>query len=174
MEECQIQLWSHEPITTIFLAHSSAMSAEDFTPPTEMSVQDQERSSNVDPRHGDSEVDVRTLSGTETCGSHLRPPTPPAPRPHTEGSVGDDRSMVRALSQLTGWSVATVYENIAALAKGRAAEEGSFVQHLHTSYLERKGQGLVEDVPSDRETRRAMVEFMITFLDIEYKRRAKG
>lgn len=156
------------------------MPAEHFTPATEMSIQYQEGFSNVDSPHGRSEVDGRTSSEGQTEGSNRserRHPTPPTPRPHTEGSVDDDSAhtlIVEALSQLTGWSVAELHGNIAALVKGRAAEERSFVQHPHTSCLERKEQGLVEDVPSDRETRRAMVEFMIAFLDIEYKCRAKG
>lgn len=112
--------------------NSLTMPAEDCVSETTMSMQDQE-GSHRGPSHGGSGADFGTSSGGKIGSSNRserRPPTPPTPRPHTEGSVDDDRartSIVRGLSQLTGLSVATLYENIAALFKGRAAEEGSFV-----------------------------------------------
>lgn len=168
------------------------MPAEHFTPPTEMSVQDQERSSNVDPRHGGSEVDVRTLSGTETCGSHLRPPTSPAPKHQTRGNDDDARlnEVAEALSGWTGLSVPDLTEALsgwtrlsvrerrnritAALARRYAVKKETFVERLHTAYLKRKEQDLIEDVPSEGETRRAMREFMTNFLRFESDRKAEG
>jgi hypothetical protein len=82
--------------------------------------------------------------------------------------------MVQALSRLTGLSVATLYENIAALARRYAVKKESFVQRLHTAYLERREQDLIEDVPSEGETHRAMREFMMNFLRFESDRKTEG
>ncbi|KAH8082536.1 hypothetical protein HD553DRAFT_324835 [Filobasidium floriforme] len=170
--------------TTSRLTNSLTMPPEDCDRATTMSIRDQDGSRQEGPSHVESEVDVRTLSGTQVDGSRIRPLTPSTPEPRSVNSAYNNSvtTLEAPIPQRTG-SISEILECLTAAAEMYAPKEETFVEpvkketfveRLYAAYTERKEQGSFEGHPSEGENSHAMRNFLLNFLRFEFDRKAEG